>query len=270
MRSEIKTENTPILEIENLSLTIGQNPILRDVNFSVPEGQYLSIVGPNGAGKSSLLKCLMGIRSDWSGAVRVKGQSSETLTQKQLAAQVCYVPQADGTQFPFTVRQFVLMGRYPHHTPFTFTGSEDGEVVQRSLSLTGTERFAERDIRTLSGGERQKVLIAAALAQGAQVLLLDEPTTFLDPLHAGDVQSLLQDLNRSSGVTILAVTHDINHAALYSDRVVALVEGQLAFDGPPERFMENEVLRSIYMRSFSFVSHPATGRPMVIPEGPHS
>ena len=258
------------MEISSLSLTIGQNPILRDVSFSVPEGQYLSIVGPNGAGKSSLLKCLMGIRSDWSGTFRVQGKPSGTMTQKQLAAQVCYVPQADGSLFPFTVRQFVLMGRYPHHSPFTFTGADDVEVVQRVLSLTGTERFAERDIRTLSGGERQKVLIAAALVQGARVLLLDEPATFLDPLHAGDVQNLLSDLNRESGVTILAVTHDINHAALYSDRVVALVEGQVAFDGSPGLFMDDAVLKRIYTRSFSFVAHPATGQPIVVPEGPHS
>ncbi|MDT8395198.1 MAG: ABC transporter ATP-binding protein [bacterium] len=270
MRSEIDIKNDLVLEIENLSLSIGNVMILRDVTFSVPRGQYLSIVGPNGAGKSSVLKCLMGIRADWSGRVRVQGRSTSDMTQKQLAARVCYVPQADGTAFPFTVRQFVLMGRYPHHSPFTFTGTEDLEIVDRSLTLTGTARFAERDIRTLSGGERQKVLIAAALAQGARILLLDEPTTFLDPLHAGDVQSLLLNLNRDSGVTVLAVTHDINHAALYSDRVVALVDGELVFDGPPDAFMDNAVLERIYTRPFTFVGHPVTGRPMVVPEGPGS
>lgn len=260
----------PILEIENLSLTIGQNPILREVSFSVPEGQYLSIVGPNGAGKSSLLKCLMKIRSDWSGIVKIHDQPSRSLSQKQLASKVCYVPQADGRQFPFTVGQFVLMGRYPHHTPFTFTGAEDEEIVRRSLSMTGTERFADRDIRTLSGGERQKVLVAAALVQGAQVLLLDEPTTFLDPLHAGDVQSLLLELNRESGVTIISVTHDINHAAMFSHRVIALSEGEVVFDGPPGDFMDNGVLHRIYGRTFTLTPHPGTGRPMVVPEGPAS
>ncbi|MDF1526102.1 MAG: ABC transporter ATP-binding protein [bacterium] len=263
-------KNDPILEIDNLSLTIGGNAILRDVTFVVPEGQYLSIVGPNGAGKSSLLKCLIRIRSDWTGSVRVQGRSTPDMTQKELAARLCYVPQADGSVFPFTVRQFVLMGRYPHHSPFTFTGAEDLRIVDRSLAMTGTARFAERDIRTLSGGERQKVLIAGALAQGAGVLLLDEPTTFLDPLHAGEVQSLLLELNRDSGVTVLAVTHDINHAALYSDRVVALVNGEVAFDGLPDMFMDNAVLEGIYARPFTFVGHPVTGRPMVVPEGPGS
>lgn len=264
----MKSHRNPILEISSLSLTLGGNPILRDVTFSVPEGQYLSVVGPNGAGKSSLLKCLMGIWSNWSGIVRVRGRSSSEMTQKQLAARICYVPQADGRLFPFTVRQFVLMGRYPHHSPFTYTGADDFEIVDEALALTGTTRFAQRDIRTLSGGERQKVFIAGALAQGAEVLLLDEPTTFLDPLHAGEVQSLLHTLNRDSGVTILAVTHDINHAALYSDRVMALVDGQLVFDGLPEVFMDNVVLERIYGRSFAFVQHPVTGRPVVVPEGP--
>ena len=260
--------NEPVIEIIGLSLVLGGKRILRDVSLAVPGGQHLSIVGPNGAGKTSLVKCLMGIWKKWSGEIRIEGRSLVETPQKELARAISYVPQADSRLFPFTVRHFVLMGRYPHLNPFSAPGAEDHRAVEEAMEITGTAMFRERDIRTLSGGERQKVFIAGALAQGARVLLLDEPTTFLDPMHEGQVQEVLDRLRCRAGTTILSVTHDINQASLLADRVVALVAGEVAFDGVPSEFMDNSVLKRIYGRTFTFVPHPADGVRVVVPERP--
>ena len=178
-----------------------------------------------------------------------------------------YVPQSDGRILPFTVHEFVMMGRYPHLSPFSSPSREDEEAVRETLVLTGTETFAERHIATLSGGERQKVLIAAALAQGARVLLLDEPTTFLDYKHCEQVSTLLKQLNTESGVTVVSVTHDLNLAALSADRVLALREGGVVYLGGVDGIMNNDVLHEVYDKSFLFVNHPQTGVPIVVPGG---
>lgn len=258
----------PVLEVKNLSLNIGEKMILRGISFSVHGGLHLTIVGPNGAGKTSLLKCLMRIRSDWHGDVTVQGRHITGMSQKDLARMVGYVPQADGRLVPFTVGQFVLMSRYPYLGPFSSVGRHDYQAVENALRITGMDAFSERDIRTLSGGERQKVFIAGALAQGAHILLLDEPTTFLDPLHESQVLELLDRLRCDHGTTILSVTHDVNHAALYGDRVIAMVGGEVVFDGLPGDFMDNRTLERVYGRSFLFISHPKSGKQVAIPEGP--
>jgi iron complex transport system ATP-binding protein len=210
----------------------------------------------------------MRIRTDWQGDVIVEGRSVAGISQRDLARRVGYVPQADGRLFPFTVNQFVLMSRYPHLNPLSTVRARDNQAVRSALKITGTEAFTDRDIRTLSGGERQKVFIAGALAQGAHILLLDEPTTFLDPLHESQILDLLDKLRCEYGTTVLSVTHDINHAVLYADRVMAMVDGKVAFDGLPDDFMDNRILESVYGRTFTFLTHPASGKPMVIPEGP--
>jgi iron complex transport system ATP-binding protein len=258
--------DVPVLEINDLSLSLGGKEILRDVSFQVHGGRHLCILGPNGAGKTSLIKCLMGIWKNWNGGIRVHGRSLSEMSQRQLARTVGYVPQADSRLFPFTVGQFILMARYPHLSPFSPTGPEDHRAVEEALQITGTSAFRERDIRTLSGGERQKVFIAGALAQGASILLLDEPTTFLDPLHEEQVLEILDRLRRHTQATILTVTHNINHAALLADHVVALEAGEVVFDGSPAGFMDNSVLEKVYGRTFTFVRHPVDGTPVVVPE----
>ena len=212
----------PVLEITNFSFRIGAKKILRDVTFSVAKGEYLSIVGPNGAGKTTLLKCIDRIHRGGSGQIAVYGRPLESYRQRDLARHLSYVPQADGRVFPFTVEQFVLMGRYPHLNAFSSIAHEDRKTVLEVMERARISPFAHRRLDTLSGGERQKVYIAAALAQGAQVLLLDEPTTFLDYRHQAEIRDLLAEINRNSGVTIVAVTHDVNRAAMDSHRIVAL------------------------------------------------
>jgi iron complex transport system ATP-binding protein len=257
-----------VINVRDFSFRLGKKEILRDVSFSVEEGQYLTIIGPNGAGKTTLLKCLDRILTGGSGTIEVFGQPLEHYSQKELARRISYVPQADGHVFPFTVEQFVLMGRYPYLSPFATISPEDRQAVHEALEQTGSTEFAQRMVGTLSGGERQKVFIAAALAQGAGVLLLDEPTTFLDYRHQAEVRELLWRVNRQSGVTIVAVTHDVNSAAMESGRIVALREGRVVYRGTPQEVMNPDVLERIYGTRLLLVDHPVTGLPLIVPRAP--
>ena len=214
----------PVLALEDFSLDLGGRAILRSLTFSVRKSERIAIVGPNGAGKTTLLKCLNRIHFRGRGSIRVAGRPLKEYSQDELARRLAYVPQAEGLSVPFTVEEFVLMGRYPHLGPLTSVGQKDREAVRGALEATGTTSFAERSLDTLSGGERQKVFLAAALTQEADILLLDEPAAFLDPAHQVDIYRLLRRIHRERGTTILSVTHDLNTALTHSDRVLALRE----------------------------------------------
>ena len=257
-----------VIDIASYSFGVSDREILKDISVTVHEGEYVSIVGPNGAGKTTLLKCISRIHKGGRGKITVAGKKLEEYGQKELALKVSYVPQADGHHAPFTVREFVMMGRYPYLSPFSPPSPSDIAAVQEALDVTGSREFSERFLGTLSGGERQKVYIAAALAQDAKVLLLDEPTTFLDPKHESDIYRLLAEINRQRGVTVISVTHDINSAVLTSRTILALKGGAVAFYGPAEAFMKEEILRSIYEKSFSLMEHPQYGRTIIAPEMP--
>ncbi len=255
------------VDVRHLRLELGGWPVLRDVSFAVRAGEYLAVVGPNGAGKTSLLRCINRVLRGWQGTINVHGVSTAAFTQRELSRLVAYVPQAGGRHSPFTVRETILMARYPHLTPFVSVGYRDLRFVEDALALTGTGSLADRAMHTLSGGERQKVMLAAALAQNTRVLLLDEPTTFLDPRHRDVFRRVLRIINREKGVTVIEVTHDLNCAALDSHRILALSEGRTAFCGPPNQFMDEDVLADIFERGFLFTEHPETGGMMILPEG---
>jgi iron complex transport system ATP-binding protein len=250
--------------MDRFSFAVNGHVILRDITLRVHEGEYVSIIGPNGAGKSTLLKCLDRIHTSGTGEIRIAGKSLDAYSQRDLARCVCYVPQVSTDIIPFTVSEFVMMGRYPYLSLFSPPDNRDKAAVARSLDLTGTAEFAHRYLPTLSGGERQRVFIAAALAQEAGILLLDEPATFLDPGHTADIHRLLERINSERGSTILTVTHDVNIAALTSHRILALKNGSMIFFGTPEGLMDESVLREIYGKSFLFVKHPKTGKDIVV------
>lgn len=258
----------PIIDIENLSLSITNKAILNSISLQIFEGDYLSIIGPNGAGKTSLLKCIMRICATHEGTIRFMGTSLKKISQKDLAKQISYVPQANGRIFPFSVEEFVMMGRYPHLSPFTSFGDSDRKAVRNALEITQTASFSNRQMNTLSGGERQIVFIAAALAQGAKTMLLDEPTTFLDPKHEADIYSILKRLNRELGMTIVSVTHDINSAVLQSDKIVILKQGEVIYSGKARDIMRNEILKPAFDKFFTFITHPNSGQIIIVPEVP--
>lgn len=246
----------PLVAIRNLSLTVGGNRILDRVSLSLAAGEYVSIVGQNGAGKSTLIKCLAGICADWRGDIEIDGVPLRSLSQRRRGRLLSYVPQADARVLPFTVEEFVTMGRYPYLSPFTTVSPEDRAAVERALRMTEVEQFRARWLGTLSGGERQKVFIAAAVAQGARIVLLDEPTTFLDYRHQHEILALLGSLNRESGTTVLAVYHDLNSAVAWSHRIVGLKNGRLAFSGTAADTLDPAVLRNLFEVDFSFVEGP--------------
>ena len=259
-----------IIEISNLSLLISNKKILDSVSLQILEGDYLSIIGPNGAGKTSLLKCLMRIYSGSGGTIKFMGTPIERFSQKNLAKLISYVPQSDGRIFPFTVEEFVMMGRYPHLNPFTSFNADDKKIVQDALELTKTTNFSDRQLNTLSGGERQIVFIAAALAQGADILLLDEPTTFLDPKHEQEIYKILRKINTQLGKTIISVTHDINSAVLQSEQVIILKDGKVNFAGKAKEIMSNKILEKAYEKPFIFSNHPVTHQTIIAPEVPEA
>ncbi len=235
------------------------------MSFHVKRGEYVTIVGPNGAGKTTLLKCFDRLIVGGDGELTICGIRREKYHQRDLARLIAYVPQADGRLIPFTVEQFLLMCRYPYLSPFAPVSKEDRRTVREAMDRTETAQFAGRILTTLSGGERQKVYLAAALAQGASIWLLDEPTTFLDYGRQAEILSLLSVANRRFGVTIVSVTHDLNHAVLETDRVIAIKEGRVEFNGTPAEIMQPAVLQRIYGTSLLLVDHPQAGVPMIVP-----
>jgi len=255
-----------VIAIENFSFSFGGPAVLDNVNFRIRSGEYVSIIGPNGVGKSTLLRCIVRIHRGGSGLISVGGSPLEGIAQRDLARLIAFVPQSDGRFLPFSVREFVMMSRYPYLSPFTTYRAEDRTAVGDALALTGTRLLEHRHIETLSGGERRSVAIAAALAQGTSIILLDEPTTFLDPGHEADILALIARINRERGITIIQVTHNINHAALYSDRIGIMKNGAFVFEGLPSAMMSNDVLAPVYGRSFRFIDHPDTGFPVIVPE----
>ncbi len=255
-----------IIQVQKLSFFYGKQQVLKEISLEVKRGEYLSVIGPNGAGKSTLLKCLLRILRGGSGKIRFADKDLNAYRRRSLAKGMGYVPQGNGQEVPFTVREFVMMGRYPYMGPFSSPNAKDRASVEKALALTDTGVFADRLLQTLSGGERQKVLIAAALAQEPEMLLLDEPTTFLDPYHQAEVARILKRLHREADVSILSVTHDINHAALSSERILALKDGAMEFLGPPEEIMQNGILERVYGKPFVFAMHPVSGKPFVVPE----
>ncbi|MHB9027488.1 MAG: ABC transporter ATP-binding protein [Candidatus Latescibacterota bacterium] len=256
-----------MIHIRNFSYAVNGVRILEDVSLEVAAGEFLSIIGPNGAGKTTLIKCLVRINPGGKEEISIGNRPLSSYGSKALARLVGYVPQGDNRELPFTVEEFVFMGRYPYQGPFTAVSAEDRRAVREALELTGSSRFAKRSLDTLSGGERQGVFIAAALAQDARILLLDEPTAFLDPKHVADIHAILRRVNREKGITVVMVTHDINGAAMLSDRIAVLKQGRVATVGRPEDIMTNIVLEHIYDKPFLFVTHPVTGQRLIVPEG---
>jgi len=259
-----------IIEIKGLSYRVGRKEILKDISLNVADGEFLSIVGPNGAGKTTLLKCLNRILPCTADSIKVEGKPLAAYHQKELARIVSYVPQAGDSLFPFTVYEFVMMARYPYAGPFSTLNEADRQAVHNALCTTGTEDLAERMVYSLSGGERQKVFVAAALAQDTKILLLDEPTTFLDPRNQAEIHGILWRVNREAGKTVIAATHDVNNAVLMGERILALKEGGIVYCGPSAQIMNNEILERVYGKTFLFVQHPQTGLPIVVPEAAKS
>lgn len=235
----------PAIRIRHLGFSYGERRVLDDVSFSVEKGEMIGILGPNGSGKTTLLKLFSAVLSG-SGEVELNGKDIRAFKRRDLSRLFAVVPQESQVNFPFTVAEIVLMGRASHHGPLGLEGERDLEAARRSMEATETLALADRYLHELSGGEKQRVMIARALAQEAEILLLDEPAAFLDLKHQVRVFELMRRLNRERGLTIVAALHDLNLAALFFPRLVMLSAGKIFRDGSALEVLTEENIREVY------------------------
>jgi len=241
-------------------------PVLTDLTYAIDSGKILGVLGPNGSGKSTLLKLLTRVLRGQDGTIELFGQNLLTLTQGDIARSVAFVPQETQQSFPFTIAQMVLMGRFPHHSGWGgwhWEDSTDLATAYAAMVDLDVAHLGTRLITDVSGGERQRAIIARALAQEPKVLLLDEPTAFLDLHHQLDIARILRQLNRDRGLTVVIVSHDLNLASQYCDHLILLNQGRIVKGGSPKEVIEADILEAVYGCRVLIDRHPQSGLPRV-------
>ena len=253
---------------DGVSTGYGKHVVSRWLSLTIEQGTRTALVGPNGSGKSTTLKTLARLIPPLRGAVYLSGQDINRLPTRQVARQMAILPQVHEVPAELTVMELVEQGRFPHVGALGMLRRRDDDAIQDAIGMTRLADFVHRPIDTLSGGERQRAWMALALSQQTDILLLDEPTTFLDVGHQLDLLELISGLNRDRGVTIVMVLHDLNHAARFSDRMIAMSAGEVVADGPPAEVLTPRLLRDCFGVEASVVPDPVTGSPMCIPHSP--
>jgi len=235
-----------IIDVKNITVELSEKIILRDMNLSIIKGEVLSIIGPNGCGKSTLLKTIARINRTKNGSVEFEGNNVQSFSHRQFAQRLAILTQDPEAPPDLTVYDLVKLGRFPYRSWYSGDNKEDEEQVAWALEQTNMGQMKKRLLVTLSGGERQRAWIAMALAQRPQVLLLDEPTTYLDICHQLEVMQLLKKLNKELGLTVVMVLHDLNHTLQYSQRIAVMKEGQIIKVGEPQEVITDKLLRDVF------------------------
>lgn len=262
-------DTPPALEARGVVSGYGAEPIVRGVDLDVPRGRISVIIGANACGKSTLLKTMARLLAPQEGQVLLEGRSIHEIPTKELARSLGLLPQSPIAPEGIVVADLVGRGRHPHQRLFRAWSPADDEAVTDALRATGVLELADRPVDELSGGQRQRVWIAMALAQRTGVLLLDEPTTFLDVARQVEVLDLLADLNEARGTTIVMVLHDMNLAARYADHIFAMAHGELVASGTPGEVITADLVRETFDLDCDVVVDPVSGAPMVLPRGRH-
>jgi len=257
------------LEAQGLTLGYGDRVVVREVDLAVPPGRITAIVGANASGKSTLLRAMARLLRPRAGRVVLDGEDLHRLPTREVARTLGLLPQSPVAPEGIVVADLVARGRHPHQGFLSRWTAEDEAAVAEALAATATAPLADRAVDELSGGQRQRVWIAMALAQQTDVLLLDEPTTFLDIAHQVEVLDLLTDLNRARGTTVVMVLHDLNLAARYADHLVAVADGAVHAAGAPAEVLTAESVRRVFGLDSRVVPDPVSGAPMVLPIGRH-
>lgn len=255
------------LSARQIHLGYQQTEIINNLTLEIPQGKITILIGANGCGKSTLLKGLGRILTPKKGTVYLDGKAIHQLPNKTIAKTMGILPQNPTSPEGLTVRDLVVQGRYPHQTWWQQWTSEDEIQVHQALKITAMEEFADRELDTLSGGQRQRAWIAMTLAQNTEILLLDEPTTFLDLAHQIEVLDLLTELNHQFERTIVMVLHELNLASRYADYLVAMKEGYIYAQGTPEEVMTSDNIKGIFGLSAQVISDPVSNTPLCIPIG---
>lgn len=262
-------DSPPRLEIEKLTLGYGDREVVHDLDLVIAPGEVTAIVGPNACGKSTLLRSMTRLLPPRTGRVLLDGKEVHATPAKQLARRMGLLPQSPIAPEGITVGELVGRGRHPHQRVLARWSEADDRAVTAALRATDTVDLMGRTVDELSGGQRQRVWIAMALAQETEVLLLDEPTTFLDISHQVEVLDLLTDLNRSAGTTIVMVLHDLNLAARYADHLIALHDGRLHSAGRPHEVLVPELVRDVFGMRSTIIQDPVSDKPLMLPMGRH-
>lgn len=254
----------PILQAEHISKSYGSRTVLNDVSLTVRAGEWVGIIGPNGSGKSTLLSLLSGADSPAGGRIELKGRTLRSYTRKSLSQTMAVLLQESLPPIGYTVREVVEMGRFPYQSWFGSEAEDSGPYIDSIMERLQLTELEERPIDRLSGGQRQRVALAKLMAQSPSIVLLDEPTTYLDIRYQVQFMDVVRDWQQDCGLTVVSVLHDLNLAALYCDRLVVVHEGRIAADGTPEELMSPDVIARYFDTRAAIVPHPGNGRPQLL------
>lgn len=252
--------------VDQLYYSYTENPFIHDLSFDFKAGELFNVVGPNGAGKTTLLYLLGGIIKPQSGQILLDGIPLSFFKRQALARIMTIIPAESNIAFDFTVYDIVSMGRYPYHSPLESLTSNDREIIREAIEQTGLTKYEHKVFNQLSSGERQRVLIARALAQKASILLMDEPTVHLDVHYQSDIYRLAQSLAHDENLSVFMISHDLNYTSMYSDRIMLMHEGRIVKIGIPDDIFQQELLSDIYGTALSVYPHPKTGKPTIWPD----
>lgn len=254
-----------LIELSNVFFSYNGEAVLKDLSFDIQKGEFLSIIGPNGSGKTTLLRLISRVLEPNRGEIRLKGEDIKKIKRRELAKIISVVPQDSFINFPFSVSEVVLMGRYPYLENLAFERKDDLEIANKAMILTDVFHLSKRDINDLSGGEKQRVIIARALTQEPEILLLDEFTSSLDLNHRVEIYELVKRLNIEKSLTVINVSHDINMASEYADRILLLHEQTIHSIGTPREVLKREAIREVFECNVLIEESPLKGSPHVIP-----
>ena len=255
-----------IIKASALSLSKGGNTLLNDAHLEVSSGERLAIIGPNGAGKTSLALCILGLTRPDSGSILLNGCPIGQISRSEIARLTSYVPQQLPERISFTAREYISLSRYAYGCGPKNQSEANSEIVDRAIDITGIAHLSEQALSTMSGGERQKVSIAAALAQESPVLILDEPSAHLDPRQRDMIHKLLTKISQENGITLIVITHDLNWASCDYDRIIGMRDGHTLIDEQAADFMQKETLQQVFDADWLLHPHPQSGKPLVLPQ----
>ncbi len=253
-----------LLNAESETGGYGGEPVIKDISFSTTSGSFVGIIGPNGAGKTTFLRMLSRVLHPAAGRITVDGKDIYKMPIKEFAASVAFVSSESGVMFPFTCLEIVMMGRFPYLHPLRGESERDLAAVERAIEMTDCSDLVSRQIDQLSAGERQRVFIARALAQGPRLIFLDEPTAHLDISHQVQILDLIKDLSERENITIVAVFHDLNLASEYCDTLMLMDGGRIAALGAPKEVISYELIEKVYKTVVVVRDNPVSGKPYVL------
>lgn len=254
-----------MISCKNLKVGYEEKVIIENLSLSINKGEVVSIIGPNGCGKSTLLKTLSRIIKPMSGGIYIQNESIKSLKSKHISQKVCLLSQHNDAPGDLTVEELVYFGRIPHKKWYESKTKSDEEIVNWAIENTGLKRYKNTPINSLSGGERQRAYIAQALCQKPNILLLDEPTTYLDISYQLEVMELVREINEKFNITIVMVLHELNQASKYSDRLVIMKDGEIVSDGCPKEVINKETIKQVYKIECDIDNDPISNKPRIHP-----